>query len=77
MPVMDGFDTARQIRANEADQDSSNHLPIIAMTAHALDKDRTAAMAVGMDGFITKPYSMEVLQAVIQRWLVNTESSAA
>ena len=77
MPVMDGFDTARQIRANEAEQGNGIHLPIIAMTAHALDKDRTAALAVGMDGFITKPYSMEELQSVLQRWKASAKSSAA
>ena len=59
MPVMDGFEAARRIRALA--EPALSHLPIIAMTANAFDEDRRAAARCGMNGFISKPIDMEEL----------------
>ena len=59
MPEMGGLEATQQIRAREAG--SARHLPIIAMTANAMDSDRDACLAAGMDGFISKPINREQL----------------
>ena len=59
MPVMDGFEAARRIRA--LPQPALSHIPIIAMTANAFDEDRRAAARCGMNGFVSKPIDMEEL----------------
>ncbi|WP_232680253.1 response regulator [Nocardioides sp. R-C-SC26] len=64
MPVMDGLEATRQIRAElPADRQPR----IVAMTAHALDHDRDASLAAGMDGHLTKPVRVEELAAVLSR----------
>lgn len=67
MPVMDGFQTALAIRQREAY--SQQHVPIIAMTAHALSGDREACMRAGMDDYISKPFNASDLHQVLNRWL--------
>ena len=59
MPVMDGFESTRRIRA--LPQPALSHIPIIAMTADAFDEDRRAAARCGMNGFVSKPIDMEEL----------------
>jgi PAS domain S-box-containing protein len=53
MPVMDGLETATRIRAHE--KESGGHVPIIAITAHAMKGDRERCLAAGMDGYLSKP----------------------
>jgi CheY-like chemotaxis protein len=53
MPDMDGFETTKAIRAQE--RTSHKHLPIVAMTAHAMIGDRERCLAAGMDSYVTKP----------------------
>ncbi len=53
MPEMDGFETAHRIRAGE--QGTDKHLPLIALTAHAMKGDRERCLAAGMDHYLTKP----------------------
>ena len=65
MPVMDGYQTARVIRRTEG----SEHIPIIALTAHAMKGDRERCLAAGMDDYIAKPVREETLRAVIEHWL--------
>ncbi len=65
MPEMDGLSATREIRARERDTDS--HIPIIAMTAHALAGDRERCLAAGMDGYVAKPLRILVLEKEIAR----------
>jgi PAS domain S-box-containing protein len=64
MPEMDGFQAAAAIRASE--QITGGHLPIVALTAHALGADRENCLAGGMDGYLSKPYSGEELDGVLE-----------
>ena len=66
MPELDGYETTRRIRA---DEDGSPRMPIIAMTAGALQGDREAALDAGMDDYLSKPLRPEALDAVLERWL--------
>ena len=69
MPEMDGFALARAIREDEGRQPGRGRLPILALTANASLQDQHQAEAAGMDGFLTKPLLLEVLQAALERWL--------
>jgi two-component system sensor histidine kinase/response regulator len=64
MPEMDGLEAARNIRAWEG---GKSHLPIIALTAHAMDSHREECLQAGMDSFITKPIQLEALRTEIDR----------
>ena len=67
MPEMDGLETAAVIRQKERAQGRSQRIPIIALTAHAMSGDRDACLAVGMDGFVTKPIRIDDLIREISR----------
>jgi two-component system sensor histidine kinase/response regulator len=73
MPEMDGFEATRQIRAMEKD---GRHIPIIAMTAHAMPEDRDRCLAAGMDDYVTKPLDSRVLFSVIDRWTQAEDGEA-
>jgi len=70
MPEMDGFEATHQIR--ELEKNTRRHIPIIAMTAHAMQGDRERCLGAGMDDYITKPIEPKVLFSVLDRW---TEAS--
>jgi len=61
MPVLDGFKTTEQIRAEETD----SHIPIIALTANAMQGDAEKCFAAGMDSFLTKPIDKPVFEQTI------------
>jgi two-component system, sensor histidine kinase and response regulator len=63
MPEMDGFEATRAIRAQE--QTTGRHLPIVAMTAHAMKGDRERCLAAGMDEYLSKPVNKTELSRVI------------
>jgi two-component system sensor histidine kinase/response regulator len=74
MPEMDGLEATRVIRAQE--EHSLGHLPIIAMTAHAMHGDRELCLAAGMDAYVSKPIAVhELLGAIDQVLPVGAESS--
>jgi len=67
MPELDGFAATAEIRRRE--QDGPQHLPIIALTANALDGDREICLVAGMDDYLAKPFTRMQLVAVLTRWL--------
>ncbi len=75
MPEMDGLEATRRIR----DPKSAvlNHaIPVIAMTAHAMEDDRQRCLAAGMNGYVSKPVSPKVLAEEIDRWLRQPPADA-
>ncbi len=67
MPVMDGYEATAAIRRLPGGRGA--HLPIIALTANAMQGDRQRCLEAGMDDFLSKPYSLAQLQAALARWL--------
>ena len=62
MPVVDGFEATRRLKANAA----TRAIPVIALTAHAMQEDRDQAVAAGADEYETKPVDLDRLLAKIQ-----------
>ena len=75
MPEMDGMKATASIRQRE--KSSGNHIPIIAMTAHAMRGDKERCLDGGMDGYISKPIDPRALFAEIERCVGKGERSAA
>jgi CheY-like chemotaxis protein len=70
MPELDGLDATAVIRAKE--QSAGGHVPIVAMTAHAMKGDRERCLAAGMDGYVAKPVRSGELFAVLEQVLAGT-----
>ncbi|HEX5670349.1 MAG TPA: response regulator, partial [Sulfuricurvum sp.] len=71
MPVMDGYEASRTIRDGKIGEVHKN-IPIIAMTANAMNGDREKCFLAGMSDYITKPINQEVLKTAAEKWIVNT-----
>ena len=65
MPDMDGFEATRTIRGLE--QNTGQHIPVVALTAHAMSGDRERCLEAGMDGYLTKPVGGKELLLEIER----------
>jgi CheY-like chemotaxis protein len=78
MPEMDGFEATAIIRA--AERTTGAHIPIVAMTAHAMSGDRERCLEAGMDEYVAKPISMKEIDRVlaqIAQTCVERSSTAA
>jgi two-component system sensor histidine kinase/response regulator len=72
MPEMDGYDATQAIRKREAEEMGNGvmrHIPIVALTAHAMKGDREKCEAAGMDDYITKPVNPQDVADIIEKWL--------
>ncbi len=73
MPEMDGYEATKIIREQEKMQKEyhniHNHIPIIAMTAHAMEGDREKCLDSGMDDYLGKPFDLDKLQNLLTPWL--------
>jgi signal transduction histidine kinase/CheY-like chemotaxis protein len=65
MPVMDGFEATRRIRETPG----IASIPVIAVTANAMQGDREGCLEAGMDDYLTKPYSLDAMRTVLERWM--------
>jgi PAS domain S-box-containing protein len=75
MPVMSGFEASAAIREHE--RSSGEHVPIVALTAHAMQGDRERCLQAGMDGYLSKPIDVERLLATIEEFGSGAGESAA
>jgi signal transduction histidine kinase/DNA-binding response OmpR family regulator len=73
MPVMDGLEATRRIRAGQDGDGLPAQLPIVAMTANAMAGDRETCLAAGMNDYLAKPVRAESLEAVLRRLLPRGE----
>jgi len=68
MPVMDGLTATGEIRRREQNSGAAR-VPVIALTANAMDGDRERCLAAGMDDFLSKPFTQQQLATLLRRWL--------
>jgi CheY-like chemotaxis protein/HPt (histidine-containing phosphotransfer) domain-containing protein len=73
MPEMDGFEATMEIRRREQGG-SGRRVPIIALTANAMATDREECLNAGMDDHLSKPFSMQTMQEMLDRWMPTTNS---
>jgi CheY-like chemotaxis protein/HPt (histidine-containing phosphotransfer) domain-containing protein len=81
MPEMDGFAATQWIRAWEAraretGAETTFHIPVIAVTAHARDEDKRQCMEAGMDDFMSKPFAKDDLRKMLEKWLPMSVEAA-
>ena len=76
MPEMDGFRATRVLRNLETAHEAVRRIPIIALTANALEGDRERCLAAGMDDYLAKPFKQAQLWAVLTRWIEASHGEA-
>ncbi|MGB0860552.1 MAG: response regulator, partial [Pseudoalteromonas spongiae] len=72
MPEMDGYETTSKIKSGEAGKSAAN-IPIIAMTANAMQGDEQKCLAAGMDDYMTKPIEKETVYRKLKHWVGITK----
>ncbi|MEQ9409333.1 MAG: response regulator [Fuerstiella sp.] len=80
MPILDGLQATKAIRELEAETTSNGtpqHIPVVAMTAHAMRGDREACMAAGMDAYIAKPLDAQLLLRTVEQLVQRTHPEDA
>jgi CheY-like chemotaxis protein/HPt (histidine-containing phosphotransfer) domain-containing protein len=70
MPEMDGYEATRAIRQREV-ASGGKRIPIIALTANAMARDREECLEAGMDDHLSKPFNMLALQELLERWMTR------
>jgi two-component system sensor histidine kinase/response regulator len=65
MPDLDGYGATRKIRINEA---GHKRVPVVAMTANAMQGDREKCLAAGMDDYMAKPIKSKELKDIVSKW---------
>lgn len=70
MPQLDGLEATRRIRDGETGE-ANRTIPILALTAHAMEKDRDRFLAAGMDNVVAKPFDIDELVATVDRMLIR------
>jgi PAS domain S-box-containing protein len=73
MPILNGYDATKQYRSTEK---TNTHVPIIAVTANAMDGDREKCLTSGMDDYIAKPVEPKTLEKIINHWLNSSQTKA-
>jgi len=71
MPILDGYIATQRIRKLE----TTNHIPIIALTANAMENDDTRCKNAGMDDFLSKPFTIKDLISILEKWLSHPETT--
>jgi len=71
LPVVDGWEATRRIKADA----STRHIPVLALSAHAMTEDRAQALAAGCDDYDTKPIDLPRLRAKIDALMSRTRAS--
>jgi PAS domain S-box-containing protein len=67
MPDLDGYETTRRIRERKIKGSITNQLPVIALTARAMEKDKMRCLEAGMNDYLTKPVSLNKLQDILEK----------
>jgi len=75
MPEMDGFAATAAIRKLEAENPDRRRVPIVALTANAMEGDRERCLAAGFDDYLAKPFKQKDLLAMVERWKRSTGNS--
>jgi CheY-like chemotaxis protein len=70
MPEMDGYAATAAIRQRE--QQTGDHVPIIAITANAMPEDRERCLAAGMDDYVARPVKIDVIVMMLEKWTACT-----
>jgi signal transduction histidine kinase/CheY-like chemotaxis protein/HPt (histidine-containing phosphotransfer) domain-containing protein len=77
MPVLDGYQTTVELRRLEAESGTESRIPIIALTANAVEGDRERCLAAGMSDYLSKPFKREQLRDRIEHWLGTAAVAAS
>jgi signal transduction histidine kinase/CheY-like chemotaxis protein len=76
MPRMDGYEFSRRLRAIEAERHDHTRTPVVAVTANAMKGEEERCLAAGMDAYLVKPVSIDLLRDTLMRWLAIEEGEA-